>query len=318
MGAPSLTRGGRCTYPHTRRPRCRRRARRPSRSVPGRSRPMSVAYRRLDPGGAWARYQPVAPRHRQRGAAAVKMFPDASPSWLATDPSGKFVYAVNEIDTFGPDKTGSVTAFYAFDRCDRRTNSLYSAVGARGAGSTFGSVHPSGKFMFVANYARGTSRSCPIQANGCAGRGGGRRALHGPPAPGAPRRGRQATSRSAIATGRTRHMIASDPTGRFVIPTISASTGRSSGDRSRDRQADPNDPAFVATASAGAGPRHFAFHPNGRVLYNLYEEASQFAVYDWNPQTAATTLKQKVLDAAGIFAAPTSPPNRRDADARFL
>ncbi len=56
----------------------------------------------------------------------------------------------------------------------------------------------------------------------------------------------------------------------------------------------PADPPFFPTASAGAGPRHLAFHPNGRILYTTYEEASQLAVHGWDPATGRATLLQQV------------------------
>ena len=40
----------------------------------------------------------------------------------------------------------------------------------------------------------------------------------------------------------------------------------------------PNDPPSVAVPP-GDGPRHFAFHPNGRWLYSLQEEASTIATF---------------------------------------
>src|SRR5437868_13946192 len=39
---------------------------------------------------------------------------DRSPAWLVLSADHKFLYAVNEIDAYGPNKSGSVTA-YAVD-----------------------------------------------------------------------------------------------------------------------------------------------------------------------------------------------------------
>jgi len=38
-------------------------------------------------------------------------------------------------------------------------------------------------------------------------------------------------------------------------------------------------------SSAGAGPRHFVFHPNGRYFYSLNEEASTLAFMTYNAAT---------------------------------
>ncbi|KGM34310.1 lactonase family protein, partial [Inquilinus limosus] len=56
----------------------------------------------------------------------------------------------------------------------------------------------------------------------------------------------------------------------------------------------PADPPFFPAASAGAGPRHLAFHPDGRTLYTTYEEASQLAVHDWDPATGRASFRQQV------------------------
>ena len=95
---------------------------------------------------------------------AVKTFPAASPSWLALDPQKKFLFACNEVDSYGPDKTGSASA-YRFDPASGDLAPI-DTVSARGRGTTHGSVHPSGKFFFVANYGAGSFAVLPIGADG--------------------------------------------------------------------------------------------------------------------------------------------------------
>ncbi|MBV9539510.1 MAG: lactonase family protein [Acidisphaera sp.] len=247
----------------------------------------------------------------------VKTFPAASPSWLALDPQRKFVYAVNEIDTFGDDKTGSATAF-AFDRATGELRAL-NTVSARGKGTTHGSVHPSGKFFMVANYGSGNFAVLPIGEDGSLGQAADVAQDSGPPGAGRPAEGPPGNFSISDHDGPHAHMISSDPTGRFVVGNdlgldrtyiwrIDTASGKLT----------PNDPPFIDTASAGAGPRHFSWHPNGRVFYNLYEEASQLAVYDWNPQTAATTLKQKTTTLPGYSGTNFTSEIVVTPDGRFL
>ena len=47
---------------------------------------------------------------------------------------------------------------------------------------------------------------------------------------------------------------------------------------------------------------HFVFHPNGRTLYVVHEEASQIGVYQFDPATAAVTLSQVVSTLPDGFA----------------
>ena len=70
-------------------------------------------------------------------------------------------------------------------------------------------------------------------------------------------------------------MIQADPAGKFVIAndlgldlTIVWELDRTGG-----KLINPQ----TFPSSAGAGPRHFAFHPNGLWFYSLNEEASTLA-----------------------------------------
>src|SRR5690625_3911483 len=47
-------------------------------------------------------------------------------------------------------------------------------------------------------------------------------------------------------------------------------------------------------AKAGSGPRHIAFHPNGKTAYLLTELASEVVVLDYNPREGSFTEKQSI------------------------
>ncbi|SDR61298.1 6-phosphogluconolactonase, cycloisomerase 2 family [Rhizobiales bacterium GAS113] len=235
---------------------------------------------------------------RSGALTPVKTFPGASPTWFAFDPQRRFLYVANEIDDFNGGKAGSVTAF----RVDRATGELtqINAVSSEGQGPAHCSVHPSGRFVFVANYGGGNVAVLPVQENGGLGAAVDVQGDQGPPGAGRAAEGPTGNFSISDHDGPHAHMVATDPSGRFLIANdlgldrtfvwrIDAQTGKLT----------PNDPPFVPAASAGAGPRHFAFHPNGRVFYNLYEEASQLAVYDWNSQNGALALKQKTTTLPG-------------------
>jgi 6-phosphogluconolactonase len=235
---------------------------------------------------------------RDGALTPVKVFPDASPTWLAFDPQHRFLYAANEIEDFGGAKAGSVTA-YGVDPATGELAKINSAS-SEGAGPAHCSVHPSGHFVFVANYGGGNIAVLPVDDKGGLGKAVDVEGDQGPPGAGRPAEGPPGNFSISDHDGPHAHMIAADPSGQFVIANdlgldrtfvwrIDAKTGKLTA----------NDPPFVPSASPGAGPRHFAFHPNGKVLYNLYEEASQLAVYDWNAQGGALTLKQKTTTLPG-------------------
>lgn len=223
----------------------------------------------------------------------VQTYPAPSPSWITLDPRRRFLYAVNEVDDFGGAKHGSVTAYSIAPGSGVLTR--INAVSSQGAGPAQASVHPSGQFVFVSNYGGGNVAVLPVQANGGLGDAVDVQQDVGPPGAGRPADGAPGNFSISDHDGPHAHMISADPTGRWVllddlgldrtfIWKFDQQTGKLT----------PAEPAFVPSASAGAGPRHFGRHPNGRIFYDLYEEASELAVYDWDPRTAALRLKQKI------------------------
>ena len=224
----------------------------------------------------------------------------ANPSWLALNPARTHLYAANETATYQGVASGSVSA-YAIDRANGHLT-LINTVSSEGAGPAHLSVHPAGKHVLVANYAGGTVAVLPLGAHGelrpasdvKTGRGdvGPTRAASAPPG-------------SFAISGHDRphaHMIESDPAGRFVLAS----------DLGRDRifiwrfdvqsgRLVENDPPLVALPP-GDGPRHFAFHPSGRLLYSLQEEASTIAVFAYDAKRGRLTAKQTISSLPKGFA----------------
>jgi 6-phosphogluconolactonase (cycloisomerase 2 family) len=218
---------------------------------------------------------------------------DGNPAWLTFDPTRTHLYSANESPLYQGKPTGSVSA-YAIDRASGRL-ALLNAVSSEGAGGpAHMSIHPSGKYAFAANYQGGVFAVFPIRANGELGPASDvihdQGTLGSGPAKSAP-------IGSFAISGHERphaHMIQSDPAGRFIFGA----------DLALDRifiwkldlekgKLIPNDPAFVELPS-GDGPRHFAFHPNGRWFYSLQEEASTLATYDYDAARGRLTEKQTI------------------------
>jgi len=215
------------------------------------------------------------------------VFPNGSnPSWLALDPSRTHLYSANET------ADGSVSA-YAIERANGRLT-LLNTVSSEGAGPAHLSVHPAGKHVLVANYADGTVAVLPILPGGGLGKASD---VHHDEGPAGPTHAASGPPGSFAISGHDRahaHMIHSDPSGRFVLAA----------DLALDRiliykfdvergKLSPNDPAFVALPP-GDGPRHFAFHPNGRWLYSLQEESSTLATFDYDGVRGRLTARQTI------------------------
>jgi 6-phosphogluconolactonase len=223
-----------------------------------------------------------------------------SPSCLALNGAGTMLYSANETDRLGDDKQGTVSAF-AIDRADGHLT-LQNAVGSGGAGPTYVSIHPSGRFVLVANYFGGSVAVLPILAGGRLGTAtdiktdvgalGPTTATNAPPG-------------SFARSGHDRthaHMIQADPAGRFVLHV----------DLGLDRiyvwkfdlkagTLSPNEP-HVVSLPAGDGPRHFHFHPSGRWFYSIQEEASTIMLFDYDAASGRLSPRQTISTLPTGFA----------------
>lgn len=223
-----------------------------------------------------------------------------SPSCLAANASGTRLYSANETDRQGKDNEGTVSAF-AIDRANGALE-LLNTVGAGGAGPTYVSVHPSGKFVLVANYFGGSVAVLPILEGGRlgdatdvkwdSGKVGPVKAANAPPG-------------SFAISGHDRthaHMIQADPSGRFVLHV---DLGLDQIFLWRfDEQGGKLTPADVPTVSLppGDGPRHFYFHPNGRWLYAIQEEGSTIVLFDYDADQGRLSARQTISTLPPGFA----------------
>ena len=213
-----------------------------------------------------------------------------SPSCLAVNFDGTRLYSANETDRVGNQKHGTVSSF-SIDPIDGKLT-LLNTVPSGGEGPTYVSINPSKQFLLVANYFGGSVSVLPILPDGKLGEAtdvkqdagtiGPTKATNAPPG-------------SFAFSGHDRthaHMIQSDPTGRHVLHVdlgldkifvwkFDAKQGKLS----------PNNPASVSLPP-GDGPRHFYFHPNGRIFYSIQEEGSTLATFDYNSQLGTLTHKQ--------------------------
>ena len=210
-------------------------------------------------------------------------------SWLARDAHGRTLYAV-----MPGEPEGRVSAF----AIERGSGALVprNAVAAHGAAPCFVSVHPSEKFVLVAN-GGGSVAVFPVSEAGALGDASD---VQGQPA--------------KAASG----MVASDPAGRFILATDTTGDRilRFTLDAASGKLAASGDP--VPTAP-GSSPDRFVFAPHGRVLYVLQSRAATVTAYDYDGETGALRAVQDVSvlppGYAGGFAAADL---LLTADGRFL
>lgn len=213
-----------------------------------------------------------------------------NPSWIAVHPSKKYVYAVNEIADFAGE-SGSVSAF-AVDGSSGALRAL-NTVSSAGAGPAYISIDAAGDFAFVANYGGGSVAVLPIREDGSLGDAADVRRDEGSVGSA---RATDAPAGSFAISGHDAphaHMIASDPDNRFVLATDLGQdriyTWRF--DRPTGKLAAPPGMPFVSLPT-GDGPRHFAFHPNGRWFYSIQEEASTVVFFHYDRATGALEARQ--------------------------
>ncbi len=204
-------------------------------------------------------------------ASALELVAETtSPSFLAVDPKQHFLFAANEISNYEGQKSGGITAF-ALDRKSGKLAFL-NEVSSRGAGPCHLAVDKTGKYVLVANYDTGSIAAFPIQPDGRLGEASSviQHAGHGPNAE--RQEGPHAHDITISSDNR-------DPT----KGTLSA-----------------NQPAF-ASVEPGAGPRHSAFHPSGRFLYNLNEIAGSISAFNYDAHSGVMRHLQTISTLPADF-----------------
>jgi len=245
----------------------------------------------------------------------------ASPSTLAIDSTGNYLYAGNEIFT----PHGSVSAY----RINRMTGGLelLNAVNAIGAPAHVGVGGTSaGRYLFAAEYVGSYFEAFPILANGRLGgavfqqksAGNVDTSFTQKPATSAPP-GSFAFSAHEGPDGHP-HQMETDPSNRWVVGS----------DAGQDRiyvwkltpgATPPLTPAAVPFVNTppGDGPRHFAFHPNGVWMYSIQEEGDTIIFWRFNPATGSLTNTQQVSSLPpGFVGTVFTSEIRVSADGRFV
>ena len=202
------------------------------------------------------------------------------PSFVAAHPSGKYLYAVNEVNSFNGAKSGAVSAF-AIDR-KSGTLKLLNQVSAHGAGTCYVSLDKTGKYVLVANYDGGSVATFAVQDDGSLSLV----------------KGFVQHSGSSVDKERQEgphaHWIGVSPDNRFAL---AVDLGL---DDVMIYQLDllkgaliPNNPPY-AQVKPGSGPRHFAFHPNGKFGYVLTEMDATVTAFSYQAKNGSLTALQTV------------------------
>ncbi len=208
------------------------------------------------------------------GSAAVH------PTFVTPDRQGRFLYAVKEVERHERRRSGSVRAY----AINRRTGKLtfLNEVASNGTIPCYVALDRRGNYAMVANYGSGSVEVIRVRKDG--------------------RLGKVATfdQRAGSSVNPKRqegphaHWINVSPDNRFVL----------SSDLGLDKvfvyrfdeqngSLEPNDPPY-AEVSAGSGPRHIAFAPNGKFVYLINELKSTVTVFAYDRARGALQKRQTI------------------------
>ncbi|MCS7237703.1 MAG: lactonase family protein [Thermoguttaceae bacterium] len=188
-----------------------------------------------------------------------------NPSFLALHPTGRFLYAVGELQEFAGKRVGAVSAF-AIEAGTGRLR-LLNQQSSGGAGPCHLLVDATGRWVLVANYSGGTTAVLPISQDGSVGapvsvKTHQGRSVH-------PTRQREPHPHQVwIADGTNLVLVPDLGTDQVVLYRLDGQTG----------QLAAADPPAVSVPP-GSGPRHLAYAPGNQFLFVLNELTATVSVF---------------------------------------
>jgi 6-phosphogluconolactonase (cycloisomerase 2 family) len=200
------------------------------------------------------------------GWTQVQSVTSANPSFLAVHPGQRFLYAINEIDTYQGLPTGTAEA-YAIDAQDGRLTLLNrQPLSLSGVIPAHLAVSPDGRALAVALYGGGAYNVLPIGADGKLGKVSGIEKETGS----GPDTERQESPHP--------HMVLFDASGQRVLATDLGS------DRINVFTIADGKLALQGrtSVSPGSGPRHLALHPSQRFVFLVNELDATVASFGYD------------------------------------
>lgn len=196
-----------------------------------------------------------------------------NPSFVAISPSQKYLYAVSEIGQYEGKPSGGVSAF----SIDSATGQLtfLNQQASHGTSPCHLSVDQTERYVLVANYGTGSAAMLPILPNGELGEATDVAQHEGSGTD----PGRQSAPHA--------HSINLDVQNKFAyVPDLGL-------DKVMIYQLDLENGKLIpaeqpwAETNPGAGPRHFAFHPNNKYAYVINELDSTLTSFSYDRKNGA-------------------------------
>jgi len=199
----------------------------------------------------------------------------SNPTFLVAHPDNRFLYAVSQ------EAGGSVNAFLISPKTGKLT--LVNKAPSKGDAPCHLSLDRSGRWIAVANYGSGSVAVLPLRKDGGVGEALAFVEHHG-----------ISKVHCVLFSPDNRFLLAADlGLNRIYVYRFNADSGALT----------PADTPFL-DAPSGAGVRHLAFHPNGRVLYAIHETHPSVTGYRYDPEKGELSEIQTVPIVPDSYAGP--------------
>jgi 6-phosphogluconolactonase len=216
-----------------------------------------------------------------------------NPSFLAIHPNHRYLYAVNEVsDLQGKKKNGGVSAFAINQKTGKLT--LLNQQSTRGASPCHLVVDTAGNNVLVANYHGGSTATFSVQQDGSLSKATSFIQHEG----------------SSVISPRQdephAHSVNLDSANRFAfVADLGLDKVLVYRFNSKQGTLVPNEPTGVSVP-LGSGPRHFAFHPNGKTAYVINEIKSTVTAFEYNNKRGVLKSFQTISTLPAGFDGRTS------------
>jgi 6-phosphogluconolactonase len=229
-----------------------------------------------------------------------------NPSFLVADKQRSLIYAVVEADNYQGQQGGAVRAYQADPHTGQLT--LLNELASQGTDPCYLAFDRSGRYLAAANYSSGSTIVFPLLEDGRLGEPSA--FAQAPPIE---------NPLSARQQGPHAHSIAMSPDNRALLVAdlgldkillyqFDDTTGT----------IEEGEPSFAKIRDK-AGPRHLAFHPDGRFVYLLNELDSSVTRLSYDAQSASLLPLETVPCLPGEFTGHSTAAHLQlDARGRFL
>jgi 6-phosphogluconolactonase len=214
-----------------------------------------------------------------------------NPSFVAIHPSRKYLYAVGEVGSRGSRKGGLIGAFALDARAGKAT--FLNQESSVGDGPCHLVVDRAGKNVLAANYGGGSICSVPIHADGKLGE---HTAFVQHTGGSVDQRRQGAPHAHSINLDAANHYAFCADLGLDKVLVYRFDSGKGT---------------LVSTGAAGvvepgSGPRHFAFHPNGKTAYVINEMKSTVTAFSYDSRAGTLKALQTISTLPNGFSGNTS------------